>query len=263
MKTALKDKVVVITGASAGLGRAISRAFGAHGAKVGLIARGEDGLKATVADVERLGGRAIGISADVADSIQVEKAGEQIENAWGPIDIWVNNAMVSVFSPAHEMEPDEYKRVTEVTYLGTVYGTITALKQMRKRNRGHIIQVGSALAYRGIPLQSAYCGSKHAIRGFTDAVRTEILHDKLAIRISMVQMPAMNTIQFSWVKSRLPNKPQPVPPIYEPEIAAKAIVWIAQHYRREMKIGWITDVVVIGNKIFPGLGDRYLAHQGY
>jgi NAD(P)-dependent dehydrogenase (short-subunit alcohol dehydrogenase family) len=263
MKSELKGKVVVVTGASAGLGRAISREFAKEGAKLGLLARGLEGLSATREEINQWGQKACVVSVDVSDPLQVERAASLVESELGPIDIWVNNAMVSVFSPAHEMNGEEYLRVTQVTYLGTVYGTLAALKRMRPKNQGKIIQVGSALAYRGIPLQSAYCGSKHAIRGFTDSVRAEIMHDRLNIQLSMVQMPAMNTPQFSWVKSRLPNNPQPVPPIYEPEIGAQAIVWVAKHYRREMKVGWITDVVVWGNKFFPGLGDRYLAHQGY
>jgi NAD(P)-dependent dehydrogenase (short-subunit alcohol dehydrogenase family) len=203
------------------------------------------------------------ISADVAHAEQMEAAATTIEEALGPIDIWINNAMASVFSPAIEMTPAEYRRVTEVTYLGYVYGTLAALKRMLPRDRGIIIQVGSALAYRGIPLQSAYCGAKHAVQGFTESVRCELLHDGSNVRITMVQLPALNTPQFSWVKSRLPRKPQPVPPIYQPEIAADAIVWAAHHYRRQWYVGGSTALAIMADKIAPGLADRYLAHQGY
>ncbi|MEP7037515.1 MAG: SDR family oxidoreductase, partial [Acidobacteriota bacterium] len=215
-----KPEVVVITGASAGLGRAIVRRFAQEGAHIGLVARGRDGLEGAKRDVEKLGGKAIIIEGDVADPKTTERAAEETEKAFGEIDIWINDAMVSVFSPVKEMKPEEYKRVTEVTYLGFVYGTLAALKRMLPRDRGVIVQVGSALAYRGIPLQSAYCASKHAINGFMDSLRAELIHDKSNVRASMVQMPAMNTPQFSWVKSRLPNKPQPVPPIYQPEVGA-------------------------------------------
>src|SRR5436305_12960359 len=220
-----RNEVVVITGASAGVGRATARAFAQRGASIGLIARGTDGSEAARREVEHLGGKAVVVCADVADPDQVEAAAAAVENAFGPIDIWVNNAMVSVFAPVTQISPAEFKRVTEVTYLGYVNGTLTALKRMLPQNRGTIVQVGSALAYRGIPLQSAYCAAKHAIQGFTESLRCELLHDGSNVRITMVQMPALNTPQFSWVKSRLPRKPQPVPPIYQPELAANAIVW--------------------------------------
>lgn len=258
-----KSEVVVITGASAGLGRAIARRFARDGARIGLIARGRDGLEGAKNDVEKLGGKAIIIEGDVADPETHEKAAQRVEDEFGAIDVWINNAMVSVFSPVKEMKPDEYKRVTDVTYLGFVYGTLAALKRMLPRDRGVIVQVGSALAYRGIPLQSAYCASKHAIQGFMDSLRSELLHDKSNVRASMVQMPAMNTPQFSWVKSRLPNKPQPVPPIYQPEIGAEAVYYIAHNDRREMYVGHPTVEAIIGNKIVPSLGDWYLAQGGY
>ncbi len=261
-----ESETVVITGASAGVGRAAVRAFARRGANIGLIARGDDGLEGLEGarrDAEMLGGKALVLPADVASFDQVEAAAQATEEAFGPIDIWINNAMVSVFSPFHQMTADEYHRVTEVTYLGYVYGTMAALKRMRPRNRGTIVQVGSALSYRAIPLQSAYCGAKHAIRGFTDSVRTELYHDRSRVRITMVQMPALNTPQFSWVKSRLPRKPQPVPPIYEPEIAAEAIYWVAHNYRRELDVGLSTFIAVHGNKLAPGIGDRYLARAGY
>ncbi|MGI8469602.1 MAG: SDR family oxidoreductase [Pyrinomonadaceae bacterium] len=257
------SEVVVITGAAAGLGRAIARQFARDGAHIGLIARGIDGLRGAKKDVEELGGKAIIIQGDVADPQTTERAARMVEDEFGAIDIWINNAMVSVFSPVKEMQPDEYKRVTEVTYLGVVYGTLAALKRMLPRDRGVIVQVGSALAYRGIPLQSAYCASKHAIQGFMDSLRSELLHDKSNVRASMVQMPAMNTPQFGWVKSRLPNNPQPVPPIYQPEVGAEAVHFVAHNDRREMYVGYPTVEAIVGNKIAPSVGDWYLAKEGY
>jgi len=255
--------IVVITGASAGVGRAAVRAFAKQGADIGLIARGVDGLDAARREVEAEGGRAIVLPADVADADAVEAAAARVERELGPIDVWVNNAMVSVFSPVKELQPDEVRRVTEVTYLGVVYGTLAALKRMLPRNHGAIVQVGSALAYRGIPLQAAYCGAKHAIQGFNESLRCELLHDNSAVHVTMVQLPAMNTPQFDWVKSRLPRRPQPVPPIYAPEIAADAIVWAASQRRREISVGAPTVVAIWGNKLAAGLGDRYLAKTGY
>src|SRR4051812_4357045 len=244
--------VVVITGASAGVGRATVREFARRGAKIGLLARGRAGLEGAKRDVERLGGRAIICQADVANADQVEAAAASVEEAFGPIDVWINNAMCSVFSPVREMTAEDYRRVTEVTYLGFVHGTLAALKRMLPRNRGRIIQVGSALAYRGIPLQSAYCAAKHAIQGFNDSLRAELLHDGSNVKLTMLQMPALNTPQFNWVKSRLPRKPQPVPPIYQPEVAAQAIYWAANHYRREWYVGGSTAIVIRGNKLLPG-----------
>jgi NAD(P)-dependent dehydrogenase (short-subunit alcohol dehydrogenase family) len=206
-------EVVVVTGASAGLGRATAVSFAKRGARLGLLARGREGLEGAKREVESAGGKALAIPTDVSNSDAVEAAAQQVEEKLGPMDVWVNNAMVSVFSPTEQMTPEEYKRVTEVNYLGTVYGTLAALKHMQPRNRGHIVQVGSALAYRGIPLQSAYCGAKHAIQGFTESLRSELLHDRSNVQLTMVQMPALNTPQFGWVRSRLPRKPQPVPPI--------------------------------------------------
>ncbi len=265
MHTQMKNKkeVVVITGASAGVGRAIARAFARRGASIGLLARGHEGLEGACRDVEELGGKALAIPTDVADAAQVEAAASQVEETLGPIDIWVNDAMASVFSPVKEMEAEEYRRVTEVTYLGCVYGTLAALHRMLPRDQGRIIQIGSALAYRGIPLQSAYCGSKHAIQGFTESLRCELLHDKSKVRVSMVQLPAVNTPQFGWVKSRLPNKAQPVPPIYQPEIIADAVTYVADHYRRQMYIGLSTNIVIQGNKLWPALGDYYLSKTGF
>lgn len=255
--------IVVITGASAGVGRAVVRRFARQGADVALLARGVDGLEAARREVEAEGGRALVIPTDVSDSSQVEAAAERTERDLGPIDVWVNNAMVSVFSPVKELEAAEVRRVTEVTYLGVVYGTLAALKRMLPRNRGAIVQVGSALAYRGIPLQAAYCGAKHAIQGFTESLRCELLHDGSDVHVAMVQLPAMNTPQFDWVKSRLPRRPQPVPPIYEPEIAADAIVWAASQRRREISVGIPTAVAIWGNKFASSLMDRYLARTGY
>jgi NAD(P)-dependent dehydrogenase (short-subunit alcohol dehydrogenase family) len=255
--------VVVITGASAGVGRATARLFAARGARIGLLARGIDGLQATREEVEALGGTAVAMSVDVSSAEQVEQAADAIEASLGPIDIWINNAMVSVFSPVAEMYADEYRRVTEVTYLGIVYGTLAALRRMRRRDRGTIVQVGSALAYRGIPLQSAYCGAKHAVQGFTESLRCELLHDCSNVRVTMVQLPALNTPQFGWVRSRLPRKPQPVPPIYQPEVAARAIVWSAYHDRRELNVGLPTVLTVQGSKLAAGLGDWYLAWKGF
>jgi len=253
----------VITGASAGLGRAAAREFGKHGAKVGLISRGVDGLEAAKREIESAGGNAMVLPLDVADASAIENAAAAVEKEFGPIDIWVNNAMASVFSPVKEMQPEEYKRVTEVTYLGVVYGTLAALKRMLPRDRGTIVQVGSALVYRSIPLQSAYCAAKHAIAGFTDSLRCELIHDKSNVRVTMVQMPALNTPQFGWVKSRLKHKAQPVPPIFQPEVGARAIYWAAHHSRREIYAGWPTVEAIVGNKLAPGLLDHYLGKTGF
>lgn len=259
----MKKEVVVITGASAGLGRALAHVFAKRGACIGLLARDQDRLNVTQKEVEELGGKSLAIPLDVSDAFQVEKAASKIEESLGPIDKWINNAMVSVFSPVYEMTAEEFKRVTEVTFLGSVYGTMTALKCMRPRNRGIIVQVGSALAYRGIPLQSAYCAAKHALRGFCESVRCELLHDKSDVKITMIQLPAINTPQFSWVKSRLPRKSQPIPPIFQPEPIADAIMWASDHYRREWIVGLSAVKVIIGNKIAPGFLDCFLAKKGY
>ena len=264
MSTPQSGQVVVVTGASGGIGRAAAQAFGARGAKVALLARGEAGLAGAAADVERLGGQALALPTDVADSDQVEAAASRVEEELGPIDIWVNVAFTSVFSPFTEITAAEYKRVTEVNYLGYVYGTMAALARMKPRDAGTIVQVGSALAYRGIPLQTAYCGSKHAIQGFNEALRCELLHDGSGVRTTMVQMPAVNTPQFDWVLSRLPKPAQPVPPIYEPEVAARAVVYAADHPgRREYWVGGSTMGTLIANAVAPGLLDRYLARTGF
>jgi NAD(P)-dependent dehydrogenase (short-subunit alcohol dehydrogenase family) len=259
----LKNKVVVVTGASAGVGRAAVRAFAAKGADVALLARGVDGLEGARREVEAAGGRALVCPLDVADADAVEAAAEKIERTLGPIDIWVNDAMVSVFAPIIETTAEEFRRVTEVTYLGVVHGTLSALRRMRPRDRGTIVQVGSALAYRSIPLQAAYCAAKHAVRGFTESLRTELLHDKSNVHVSVVQLPAVNTPQFSWSRAKLPNRPQPVPPIYQPEIPADAIVFAATHHRREVWVAWPVAEAVIGEKLAPGVVDLYLAREGY
>jgi NAD(P)-dependent dehydrogenase (short-subunit alcohol dehydrogenase family) len=258
------QQVVVVTGASGGIGRATARAFGARGAKVALLARGEEGLEEAAKEIEGAGGTALPISVDVADYEGLDRAADRVERELGPIDVWVNDAFTVVFSPFTDVEPQEFKRVTEVTYLGYVYGTKAALKRMLPRDRGAIVQIGSALAYRGIPLQSPYCGAKHAIQGFTESVRCELLHDKRNVHVTMVQMPAVNTPQFSWVLSRLPHQAQPVPPIYQPEVAARAVLFAADHpKRREYWVGGSTVATLIANKFAPGILDRYLARTGY
>jgi NAD(P)-dependent dehydrogenase (short-subunit alcohol dehydrogenase family) len=254
--------VVVITGAGSGVGRATARAFASMGAAIGLIARGEDSLEAAAKEVGSAGGRALVVPADVADPAAVEEAAARVEGELGPVDVWVNNAMTSVLAPFAEVSPEEFRRVTEVTYLGQVYGTKAALNRMLPRDRGAIVCVGSALAYRGIPLQSAYCGAKHAIQGFTESVRTELAHGGSHVRITMVQLPALNTPQFEVVLSRLPQRPQPVPPIYQPEVAARAIVWASMHRRREVWVGGSTAATMLANQVAPGLLDRYLARTG-
>jgi NAD(P)-dependent dehydrogenase (short-subunit alcohol dehydrogenase family) len=259
----VKDGTVVITGASAGVGRATAREFARRGARIGLIARGRERLDQTAREIGLLGGSALALPCDVSDPAQVERAADEVEKKFGPIDIWVNNAMVSVLSPFVEMTPEEFTRVTEVTYLGYVYSTLSALRRMIPRDRGTIVQVGSTLAYRAIPLQSAYCGAKHAIRGFTDSIRSELYHSRSKVHMTMVQLPALNTPQFDWIRTRMPRQPQPVPPIYEPEVAAKAIGWAAHHRRRELFVGFTASVFIWGNKFFPGIGDRCLGFTGY
>jgi NADP-dependent 3-hydroxy acid dehydrogenase YdfG len=256
-------KVVVVTGASAGAGRASARLFAKKGANVALIARGIDGLEAAKREVEALGRRALVLPTDVSDADAVENAAASAERELGPIAVWINAAMVSVFSPLLKMTSAEFKRVTDVTYLGYVYGTMAALRRMQTRNRGTIVQVGSALAYCSIPLQSAYCGAKHAVAGFTDSIRCELAHAKSKVKITAVHLPALNTPQFSWVKSRLPRKPQPVPPIFQPEVAAEAIVHAATHPRRELWVGGPTIGAIQAQKFFPGLLDLYLSKTAY
>ena len=257
-------ETIVITGASAGIGRATAELFGRRGANVVLIARGEDGLQAAASAVEKAGGNALAVPADVADFDAVERAAEQAEDRFGPIDVWVNVAFTSVFAPFWEIKPDEFRRVTEVSYLGFVHGTMVALARMRPRDRGAIVQVGSALGYRAIPLQSAYCGAKHAVNGFTESVRCELLHEGSKVRITVVQMPAVNTPQFSWVLSRLPRHPQPVPPIYQPEVAAQGVVFAADHAdRKEHWVGASTAGTIMAQKFAAPVLDRYLARTGF
>jgi short-subunit dehydrogenase len=259
----VKKETVVVTGASAGLGRAIACQFAKRGAQVALLARGKAGLEAAAKEVEDAGGAPLALTADVSSFDAIEDAARSVEHEFGTIDTWVNNAMVSVFSPVKEMQAEEFKRVTEVTYLGAVNGTLAALRRMLPRNRGKIIQVGSALAYRSIPLQSAYCAAKHAIVGFTDSLRCELIHDRSRVSLTVVHMPALNTPQFGWVKSRLRNKAQPVPPIFEPEVGARAVFWAAHHNRAEVFVGGSTVEAIVGNKIAPRLLDEYLGRTGY
>jgi NAD(P)-dependent dehydrogenase (short-subunit alcohol dehydrogenase family) len=257
-------QTIVITGASAGIARATARLYGERGANVGLIARGQVGLDGAVSDVVQAGGKALAVSADVADYEQVQEAARQVEELFGPIDVWINVAFTSVFAPFAEISADEFRRVTEVSYLGFVYGTMVALGRMKTRDRGTIVQVGSALGERSIPLQSAYCGAKHAINGFTSSLRCELLHENSGVHVTVVQMPAVNTPQFSWVRSKLPNHPQPVPPIYQPDVAARAVIYAADHPRRKQYwVGGSTTATIAGNRIIPALLDRYLARTGY
>ncbi|MFP3563387.1 SDR family oxidoreductase [Paraburkholderia sp. SIMBA_030] len=256
-------KVVVITGASAGVGRATALAFSRRGAHVALIARDQAALNDTANQLRGFGVRAMPIALDVSDADALEAAAGRVEADLGPIDVWVNNAMLTVFGPLASLTPDEFSRVTHVTYLGYVWGTMAALRRMMPRNRGCIVQVGSALAYRSIPLQSAYCGAKHAIRGFTDALRCELLHEHSRVHLTMVQMPALNTPQFDWAENRMPHAAQPVPPIFQPEVAARAIVWAATHRRREVYVGTSTVKAILANKVAAGWLDRYLGRTGY
>jgi short-subunit dehydrogenase len=256
-------RVVVITGASAGIGRAIATAFMKAGAHLGLISRNAERLSTLKAEAERYSIKTMIFPIDVSDADAMQDAAEKVEKELGPIDIWINNAMVSVFAPVLKMTAEEYKRVTEVTYLGTVYGTMAALKRMAARNKGVIIQVGSALAYRGIPLQSAYCAAKHAIQGFHDSLLSELIHDNSNVKVTMVQLSAHNTPQFEWVRSKLRHRAQPVPPVFQPEVAAKAVMWAATHYRREYVVGFPAWKAIYGNNFFPAWGDRYLAKRGY
>ncbi|WP_188197497.1 SDR family oxidoreductase [Nonomuraea sp. SYSU D8015] len=262
-RSSLAGQVVVVTGASAGVGRATARLFGRQGAKVALLARGEAGLEAAAREVELAGGTALAVPTDMAHYHEVEEAAERVERELGDIDVWLNVAFSSVFARFIDVKPEEFERTTRVTYLGYVWGTRVALERMRGRDRGVIVQAGSALAYRSIPLQSAYCGAKHAIKGFTESLRTELLHDSSGVKITMVQLPALNTPQFDWVLSRLRRHPQPVPPIFQPEVAAHALLYAAQHpQRREFWVGGSTAMTVLAQKLAPALLDRYLARTG-
>jgi NAD(P)-dependent dehydrogenase (short-subunit alcohol dehydrogenase family) len=256
-------RTIAVTGASAGVGRAAVERFARSGARIGLIARERDRLEAAAADVERLGGEALVFPVDVADHDAVDEAASRIEERFGPLDVWVNSAMTTVFAPVTQISPDEFRLATEVTYLGYVWGTLAALRRMLPRDRGTIVQVGSALAYRSIPLQAPYCAAKHAVHGFTQSLRTELLREGSRVRVTEVQLPAQNTPQFEWGRAKLPRHPQPVPPIFQPEVAAKAIAHAAEHAPREILVAWPTVKAVLGERIAPGLLDRYLARTSY
>lgn len=256
-------RVVVITGGSAGVGRATAIAFAREGARVAVLARGAEGLAATCRDIEAAGGLAMAIPTDVADERQVEAAASEVEARWGGIDVWVNNAMATIFAPFEQVRADDFRRATEVCYLGAVWGTQAALRRMKPRNRGVVVQVGSALAYRSIPLQAAYCGAKSALRGFTDSLRSELLHEGSQVRLTMVQLPALNTPQFDWGRSSMPREPQPVGQVFQPEVAARAITWASRHPRRELWVGLSTVKAIIGTRLIPGLLDRYLARTAH
>jgi short-subunit dehydrogenase len=257
------SKVVAITGASAGVGRAASVAFAEHGYDVALIARNQPRLEDAAAALRRLGRRALPIAADVADFAALDAAATRVEHELGPIDVWVNNAMATIFAPVRHITAEEFRRATEVTYLGQVHGSMAALSRMRPRDRGTIVNVGSALAYRAIPLQSAYCGAKYAVRGFSDALRTELMHDRSRVHLTMVHLPAMNTPQFDWGLNKMDRQPQPIPPVFQPEVAAAAILFAAEHHRREVWVGMPTVKAIIANRVVPGLLDRMLARRGY
>jgi len=257
------SRVIVVTGGTAGVGRAVARRFASEGDSVAVLARGQEGLAATVAEIDDLGGRGLGLTADVAEADQVEEAAAHVERELGPIDVWINNAMTTAVRPVERITPSELQRITNVCYHGSVWGTCAALRYMRPRNRGTIIQVGSALAYRSIPLQAAYCGAKHAIRGFTDSLRSELLHDKVEIEICMMQLPAVNTPQFGWCVYKMPKSVEPVPPIFQPELVAEAIYHVSHPPRREVFLGWPSIKAIIGTRLAPGFADRYLASRGY
>ena len=256
-------RVVVVTGGSAGVGRAVAVELGHHGASVALLARSPEGLESARREVEQAGGRVLAIPTDVADADAVENAAEHVERELGPIDVWINNATATVFAPVDRISPEEYERVTKVAYLGSVHGTLAALRRMKPRDRGHIIQVGSALAYRAIPLQSAYCAAKHAIRGFTNSLRCELLHERSKVLLTMVQLPALNTPQFTWSRAKMPNEPQPVPPIFQPEVAARMIVSVIEKRRRELWVAAPTFLAIVGSKLAPAWLDHYLAKTAY
>ena len=263
MARALSGQVVVVTGASSGVGRAIARAFGRARSRVGLIARTREALENAAREIHEGGGEALVLPLDVSDARAVQQAADEVAAKWGRIDTWVNDAMVSVFSPVSQTTPEEYRRVTEVNYLGTVHGTLAALRHMRATGEGTIIQIGSALVYRSIPLQSAYCASKAAIRGFTDSLRCELVHEKSRIRVTMLQLPAVNTPQFEVVRTRLPRHPKPLPPIYQPEAIAQAVLRVAAKPVREMWLAPSAIAAIVGQRLAPGLLDRYLGRRGY
>ncbi|MBX3620678.1 MAG: SDR family oxidoreductase [Rhizobacter sp.] len=254
-------RVAVVTGASAGVGRAVAREFAQHGWRVALLARGADGLAGARADVERLGGQALVVPTDVADAAQVEAAAAQVEAQWGPIDVWVNDAMATIFADVLSISPDDFRRATEVTYLGAVWGTQAALRRMKPRDQGVVVQVGSALAYRSIPLQAPYCGAKAALRGFTDSVRCELAHDRSRVHVTMVHLSAFNTPQFEWGRTTLDKRPRPMGRIFQPELAARAVYWAATHRRRELWVGWPAVQAILGTRLMPGLLDRMLGRS--
>jgi NAD(P)-dependent dehydrogenase (short-subunit alcohol dehydrogenase family) len=256
-------RIVVVSGASAGIGRAVARRFGRARWRVALLARGIDGLEAARREIEELGGEALVLPVDVADERAVEEAAQRVEREWGPIDVWINNAMVTAYCEFLDMPPEDFRRATEVTYLGSVWGMRAALRRMVPRDRGTIVQVGSALAYRSIPLQSAYCGAKSALRGFIDSLRSELLHRNSRVKITMVQLSAFNTPQFDWGKACITRQPQPLPPIFQPEVAAESIYYAARHPRRELWVGWPAVEAILGTRVMPGLLDRLLATRGY
>ena len=255
--------VAVVTGGTAGVGRATARLLADHGWDVAVLARGAERLDATRTDLEARGAHVLALEVDVADAGAVEDAAARVEDELGPVDVWINNAMATVYAPTWELDPHEFARATQVTYLGVVHGTLAALRRMRPRNRGTIVQVGSALSYRGIPLQSPYCGAKHAVKGFTESLRTELMHERSRVHVTMVHLPALNTPQFEWGRTKLRRHPQPVPPIFQPEVAAEAIVFAATHRRRELLVAWPTVKTVWGNKLAPWLADLYLARAGF
>ncbi len=258
-----KPGIVVVSGASAGIGRATARRFAQAGWSVAVLARGTDGLDGAVREIEGAGARAMAIPLDVADESAVEAAADRVEREWGPIDVWVNNAMVTAYCEFMDMSPQDFRRATEVTYFGSVWGVRAALRRMLARDRGTVVQVGSALAYRSIPLQSAYCGAKSALRGFIDSLRSELLHRKSGVRLTMVQLSAFNTPQFDWGKTCIPKQPQPVPPIFQPEVAAEGIYYAATHVRRELWVGWPAVKAIVAQRFIPGILDRILAKEGY
>jgi NAD(P)-dependent dehydrogenase (short-subunit alcohol dehydrogenase family) len=262
-KRRFEGMTAVVTGASSGVGRAIAREFGKQGARVGLIARNTDGLAAAAREIETAGGEAFPLRLDVTDARAVDDAADEVARRWGGIDVWVNDAMVSVFAPVVEIAPEEFRRVLDVNFLGYVHGTLAALRHMRPRDAGVILQIGSALCYRSIPLQSAYCASKAAVRGFTDSLRSELIHERSKIALTMLHLPAVNTPQFEVVRNRLPKHPHPVPPIYEPEVIARAAVRAVLSPRREVWIGWSTMKAIVGQRLIPGLLDRYLARAAW
>lgn len=259
----MQRRIVVITGAGAGVGRAVATEFATHGWDLALLSRDPDRLDRAACELRRFGGRVLVLPTDVADADAVDDAARRVEEELGPMDAWINVAMATVFAPVHLLTAEEFQRGTSVTYLGQVHGTMAALRHMRPRNRGAIVCVGSALAYRSVPLQSIYCGAKFAIRGFLGSLRSELLHDRIEVRITEVDLPAVNTPQFDWARNKTGRKARPVPPIFQPEVPARAIRFAAEHPRRQIWVGFPTVKAILANRIAPGLLDRYLAKAGY